>query len=348
LTDDKPQRALVAGWFSFENTAAAVGDVLAKDVVCEWLDLAGVIYDVALAPPLTGGVNYFTVDPARYSHLIFVCGPFHKSNLLQRFEGCHRIGINLSMVEPVDSWNPFDLLLERDSSAATRPDITLLSTTPRVPVVGLVLGRMDENAGKPGSSYQVANAALQQLVASREMSAVPIDTRLDIPGSGSFRTAREIESIISRMDVILTTRLHGMVLALKNGVPAIAVDPIPQGDKIRRQAEVLGWPLIFTVDDLTGKALQQAFDYSFTEAARTQAKECYGRAVKGIEELRDTFLTAMRASESAEKEWGDNRRRGTWLSTISPAAHKPSISRPSAHSRIRLFLSQLKRQFINR
>jgi polysaccharide pyruvyl transferase len=348
VTDDKPQRALVAGWFSFENTAAAVGDVLAKDLVCEWLDLAGVVYDVALAPPLTGGVDYFSVDPARYSHLIFVCGPFYKSNLLQRFEGCHRIGINLSMVEPVDSWNPFDLLLERDSSAATRPDITFLSSVPRVPVVGLVLGRMDENAGRPGSSYQIANAALQQLVESRDMSAVPIDTRLDIPTTGSFRTAREIESLIGRMDVVLTTRLHGLVLALKNGVPAIAIDPIPQGDKIRRQAEILGWPLIFTVDDVTTKSLQEAFDYAITESARIQAQECYRGAVKGIEELRDTFLSAMQASDDPNQEWGDHRRRGTWISTISPAAHKPSISRPSAYSRMRLFLSQIRRQLINR
>jgi hypothetical protein len=124
----------VGGWFSFENSAAAVGDVLAKDVVCEWIDLAGLAYDVALAAPLTGGVDYFSVDPASYSHLVFVCGPFYKSNLLQRFEKCHRIGINLSMVEPVDSWNPFDLLLERDSSPVTRLDITFFVSDRSHPV----------------------------------------------------------------------------------------------------------------------------------------------------------------------------------------------------------------------
>jgi Polysaccharide pyruvyl transferase len=340
MTDDKPQRALVAGWFSFENCAAAVGDVLAKDVVCEWLDLAGLAYDVALAPPLTGGVDYFSVDPGSYSHLVFVCGPFHKSNLLQRFEKCHRIGINLSMVEPVDSWNPFDLLLERDSSSVAHPDITFLSSAPLLPVVGLVLGRMDENAGRPGSTYQAANVALQQLAASRKISAVSIDTRLDVPGARDFQTAGEIESLIARMDVVLTTRLHGLVLALKNGVPAIAIDPIPQGDKIRRQAEILGWPLIFTVDRVTADSLEQAFDYAITEGARMQAKECRRSAVNGIEDLRHRFVSAMQASTNREQDWHDHRRRGSWIPTNSPPA--------SAYSRMRLFISQVKRQLMDR
>src|SRR5262249_53360849 len=159
---------LVAGWFSFERAAAGAGDLLAKDLVCEWLELAGFDYDVALAPPFTGGVDFWSVDPASYSHVVFVCGPFYKSNLLLRFENCHRIGINLTMVESVNSWNPFDLLLERDSSARVRPDITFLSAVPKVPVVGIIQAGVGENTTNPPGNYDVANAAIQQLVASRE------------------------------------------------------------------------------------------------------------------------------------------------------------------------------------
>lgn len=32
--------------------------------------------------------------------------------------------------------------------------------------------------------------------------------------------------MLRRLDVVVTTRLHGLVLALKNGVPALAVDPV--------------------------------------------------------------------------------------------------------------------------
>ncbi len=46
------------------------------------------------------------------------------------------------------------------------------------------------------------------------------------------------------MDIVVTTRLHGMVLALKNGVPAIAVDPIVGGAKITQQARAINWPIL--------------------------------------------------------------------------------------------------------
>jgi exopolysaccharide biosynthesis predicted pyruvyltransferase EpsI len=66
------------------------------------------------------------------------------------------------------------------------------------------------------------------------MAVIAIDTRLDENRTG-LRTAGEVESLIARMDVVLTTRLHGMVLALKNGVPAIAIDSVAGGAKVRRQ-----------------------------------------------------------------------------------------------------------------
>jgi len=59
---------------------------------------------------------------------------------------------------------------------------------------------------------------LAALAASREMSVVHIDTRLDVNSTG-LRTPREVESPITRMDVVLTTRLHATGLSIKNGVP---------------------------------------------------------------------------------------------------------------------------------
>jgi polysaccharide pyruvyl transferase WcaK-like protein len=44
--------------------------------------------------------------------------------------------------------------------------------------------------------------------------------------TSGFTSAARVESAIAGMDVILTTRLHGMVLALKKGVPAVVVDPV--------------------------------------------------------------------------------------------------------------------------
>jgi polysaccharide pyruvyl transferase WcaK-like protein len=57
-----------------------------------------------------------------------------------------------------------------------------------------------------------------------------------------LRTPREVEALIARMDVVITTRLHRTVPALKNGVPAVAINSVSGGAKIKRQAEALGSP----------------------------------------------------------------------------------------------------------
>src|SRR5207249_3785387 len=102
-----------------------------------------------------------------------------------------------------------------------------------------------------------------------------------------------VESLVARMDVILTTRLHGMVLALKNGVPVVAIDPIAGGAKIRRQSETVGWPKIFTADALNDDHLRQAFDSCLTVEARLEARACGERARVRLADVREAFLAAV-------------------------------------------------------
>jgi len=297
-------KILVAGWFSFEQMGATAGDLLTRDLVCEWLDQAGLSYDIAVAPPFHGGVDWREVDPEAYSHIVFVCGPFGNgwpiTEFLPHFTNCRLIGLNLSMLESLDTWNPFDLLLERDSSAMSRPDFTFMSKQTKVPVVGVVLGQLQKEYGEK-ARHQIANDSIQRLIDSREMSIVTIDTRLDKNSTG-LRSPAEVESLIARMDIVLTTRLHGMVLALKNGIPVITIDPIAGGAKIRRQAETIGWPIIYTVEDLSEEALKKAFDYCLTEEARAKARECRKQAINIVQEVRDQFISALMRDSKKQEE----------------------------------------------
>jgi len=302
-------KTLLAGWFSFEEGNATAGDLLAGDLTCEWLEQAGCSYDIALAPPFRGGVDWRSVDPQKYSNVVFVCGPFQnykrESEFLVRFARCKIIGLDVSMPIPLDVWNPFDILLERDSSVGTQPDIVFLSRQPRVPVVGVIL----VEPYREGTT-QVADAAIHRLVKSREMAVVTIDTRLDTNSTG-LRSSAEIESLIARMDVVVTTRLHGTVLALKNGVPVVAIDPEVGGAKIRRQAETIGWPVVFNVDTLTDETLQGAFDYCLTEDAQVKARECYQQAMKTVQELRDQFISVLGCPDESQRPSSVHGRR--WL-----------------------------------
>ena len=282
---------LLVGWFSWENSDSTAGDFLVCDVVRHWLESAGHTCDVALAAPFRGGVDLKRVDPHHYSHVVFVCGPFMQNHweaeFLGRFADCCVIGVNLTLLISLDVWNPFDFLVERDSSRAAHPDLAFIAPQQPVPVVGVCLVEPYD-----GAMVDLANAAIERLVATRQMAVVAIDTRLDI-NTTSLRTKAEIESILARMDVVITTRLHGTVLALKNGVPVLAIDAERGGAKIKRQAETIGWPVVFTVDALDDHALEHALTYCLSADARAKARECAARAVSMAADIERTFVAAL-------------------------------------------------------
>ena len=228
-TDPRRRRVLIAGWFSFDEGHATAGDLAAMELVRTW----ACVVDVAAVAPLADGIDWRTAPPSSYTHAIFVCGPFARGvemelAFLDRFKTCRTLGVNLSMLVPLDEWSPFDTLLERDSTRTVRPDISLASSLVPVPLIGRCLV---EPYGQ--ALVETANRVIQQLVEPGAGAVIEIDTRLDRNATG-FRSAEEVGSAIARMDVIITTRLHGMVLALKHGVPAIAIDPEPAIGKICR------------------------------------------------------------------------------------------------------------------
>jgi polysaccharide pyruvyl transferase WcaK-like protein len=60
------------------------------------------------------------------------------------------------------------------------------------------------------------------------------------------------------MDVVITSRLHGLVFSLKNGIPVVAIDPVAGGAKITAQAKAVGWPLVFDGSNITVEELRNA------------------------------------------------------------------------------------------
>jgi hypothetical protein len=287
-------RALICGWFSFDHMGASAGDLFVRDVIGSWLEEIGCPYEVAMSSRLGGGVDWEQVDPTRYTHLIFACGPLGAGepalSLFARFAHTKLIGVNLSMLDPLDEWNPFALLLERDSSRAVRPDLALLATEPPVPLVGQIL--VHEQKEYRDGRHAAVHKLIRDCLAETDAAVVQIDTCLDPPNTTGLRTAAQIESMIARMDYVVTTRLHGLVLALKNGVPAVAIDPIAGGAKIVRQAQALGWPYCLTPDTLSAETLRQALKAVAVPAARRLALECRDRAIVAHNDSRRRFVAA--------------------------------------------------------
>ena len=130
------------------------GKVPRRQILGGWLDAAGLPYDVAIDPRFGNGVAWSDADPARYSHVVFVCGPFYRSDLLRRFERSRLVGIDVSMVHPVEEWNPFDLLLERDSTVAART-LRFLPSFPAYVVVHAEAAPRAANVRAPASAMRV-------------------------------------------------------------------------------------------------------------------------------------------------------------------------------------------------
>src|SRR5205085_3517082 len=141
---------------------------------------------------------------------------------------------------PLEIWNPWSTLLPRDGVGVdTAPDLTFVGGPATVPVVARV--QVDVQNEYEGAAPDFVHAAFDRLLAERDAAVIPIDTRLD-GNAGGLRTAAQVESLIAKADVVLTTRLQGLVFALRGGVPAVAVDAIPGGAKLIAQARALGWP----------------------------------------------------------------------------------------------------------
>ena len=287
--------ALVAGWFSFEEMGATAGDLLARDLVVEWLAEAGHESDVANAAPFRGGVNWATVDPESYDLVVFVCGPFGNgwpvTDFVERFGRRRLVGVNLTMLQPLGGWNPFDVLIERDSNRRVNPDITFLADPPTYPVIGVVRVHPQAEYGDRGR-HQAADEAIDRLLEGIDAACVPIDTRLDQNATG-LRAPGEVESLIARMDAVVTTRLHGAVLSLKNGVPPLVIDPIAGGGKVLRQAIALGWPHAFAIDSLDDHRLRAALDQLLQPNARAAAQDCAELARSRVTQLRQRLIDAI-------------------------------------------------------
>lgn len=295
-----PRRALVAGHFS------TVGDLEVLAEVQTRLRDLGIPFEVA---PYTldlleldpDWVDAAALDPAGYSHLIVVCGPYAPDypvkypHIFARFRHCVQVGINLTMVAPLSDCQPFDALLERDSDWTVRPDLSFLQTQPRLPVVGLCLAHGQREYGGR-QMHGPAERRLRALLERADVAVIELDTtvprRANRTGIGS---APEFESILARLDALVTTRLHGTVLALKNEVPVLAVDAIAGGDKVTRQAALLGWPEIHALDRASDADLDAALERCLAPGAAQQARACAERARALLADDAGAFAAALDA-----------------------------------------------------
>ncbi len=79
--------------------------------------------------------------------------------------------------------------------------------------------------------------------------------------------------MFARLDAVVTTRLHGLVFALRAGVPVLAVDPVAGGGKVTAQAAALGWPALITAEQaLDTGVVDHWWQWCLSAAGREHAR----------------------------------------------------------------------------
>ncbi len=121
----------------------------------------------------------------------------------------------------------------------------------------------------PDARHERVHQLIDHVLRALDVAVVEVDTRVD-PRNEVGRRAVDVEAVLADVDAVATTRMHGLVLALRHGVPAVAVDAGPGGAKVSRQGAVLGWPAVQTVD--AQSELLSQFTYF---ASSTEEDPCY-------------------------------------------------------------------------
>ncbi|MFI2612555.1 polysaccharide pyruvyl transferase family protein [Kitasatospora sp. NPDC018619] len=301
------QRVLLTGWYSFRHGEATAGDVLAGEAVAAALRSRGIAYDTAWSPNFRpAGLHLHHADPARYSHVVFACGPLHSrppapgvppplAELHERFAACRRIAVGVSTPDPADpAVAGFHLVLPRDApDCAPLPDLALLAPRPApVPVVAVVLTDGQHEYG-PRRRHTDVSHALTRWLRALDVTRLPVDTRLDAHDWRLCSTPAQLRTLLSRVDAVVTTRLHGLVLGLEAGAPVLAVDPVAGGAKVTAQARALDWPAVLPAEQADDAHLAEWWAWCLTPQARHRAGRLRADGLARPDIL-DRLLTELR------------------------------------------------------
>ena len=300
-------RALVVGWSSPLHGEATAGDVLSAEAVCARLAADGVPFDTAWSPAMhraygpRGGLRLDDAVAAaeRWTHLVWACGPitgWQVEELHAAFAHARRLAVGVSVLDPADpAVTGFHVVVPRDAPGAEpQRDLAARAPVPALPVLGVFL---TSGQGEYGAHrrHDEVSGALGEWLARQRCARLLLETRLDPRDWRMPATAEEVVAQVARTDVVVTTRLHGLVLALRAGVPAVAVDPVAGGAKVSAQARAWNWPALAGAEEVLADpaVLDRHLAWCLSGAGRAAAERTRAQAPAAGERQLDVLSAAL-------------------------------------------------------
>lgn len=195
-------------------------------------------------------------------------------------------------------------------------------------MVGVVLA---EGQGEYGRRrrHRSVSAAITFSLGERDVSRVPLETRLDPRDWRLADNPVQSEALVERLDAAVTTRLHGLVLALKHGVPALAVDPVAGGEKVSYAGGGVGWPTVVAADAAEPEPLDTTLHWCLSEDGARAARRCAAGAADQAPALLDRMLEVLSDPPDGVRSGRGSGPSGA-ASGTGPGRRGPSCHRWSA------------------
>jgi hypothetical protein len=270
-------KVAIGWWGSLCSRNGTVGDCWAVHNVAQWLLHNSVDVDVISGPtwPYKNIVSmpFELVDARKYDMFIWVCGPLVPDEqiikMISEFKDHRRIAVGVSKLAEMNDINSlFDRIIARDSMDEVTFDLALdpryfpARLDPKLKKNTAVLLSLVSYEhwfdAQHDDSQRVARAFGEAMHNLRLDPIRFVDTRL------TSQDPIEIARPFAETSFVLTTRLHGALLAIQNEVPFVAVEQNANSTKISTIIRGrLGWPCVLPIADIAP---------STVEAAITQAK----------------------------------------------------------------------------
>jgi hypothetical protein len=270
IDKSKPLKILVS-WYGAFDGHGTIGDLLSVQSVTRYLSDKG--YDIDCTSykkfnNLSGRiVNWKEVDARDYQIFIFVCGPIMKDHpqlamLFGKFKNCVNIGIGVSLFKKghFNYFNPFDHVFAREGTDEVFEDVAIVAPgykkeasvnfQKKEIIIGISMRGEQGEYGIEKCLFKITdqtiNDAAAILAEKWNGKVLLIENHLEKSGTDP----EEIDAMYERCHLVITSRLHGCLMALRHAVPFIAIDQIKGGAKLYTILKDKKWPYVYKIDDV--------------------------------------------------------------------------------------------------
>jgi hypothetical protein len=274
-------RALIFGPFGVKDRGCTFGDVHAAEVVASWLTEKNIEYDIVNEVSYSKkNIEFKKINPKIYNILFYVCGPFgigsfKPLDVKKDFKHCKKIAVNVSVDrDDISSYQGHvDYIIARDSGTVKNPDLVFNIKNTKVPVIGVLL--IHSNGPKGLKCHEKIKKEVWNFFDKEKYARIDMDTIITTKKNINrtrVYSSDILDSLICRCDAIISNRLHGVVYALKNKIPVLAIDPIIGGHKVQKQIESIKWPCFLSGENATAEnislEMKKILEGKYTESIK--------------------------------------------------------------------------------